>query len=58
MYPRLKDQQEGGFEYGYNLKKFPDEPVKLAVKQDTSKNPLQQFFENVLNPLDASGVKQ
>lgn len=57
MYPRLREKEAGGFDYGYNLKKFPDEPVKPAVKPTGDKNPVKQFLENMLNPLDASGVQ-
>jgi len=60
MYPLLKKAAatEGSLEYGYNLKKFPDEPIKVAVKPSGDKNPVVKWIENVISPLDASGVNK
>ncbi|CEM11905.1 unnamed protein product [Vitrella brassicaformis CCMP3155] len=61
LYPKLKESPEGGeaeFEYGYNLRAYPDEPVKVAKKpQGGEKNEFVQWFESLMNPLDASKAK-
>jgi hypothetical protein len=45
------------FEYGYNLKIYPDEPVEVAVKQNMSTGPsIGNWLSNLLSPVDASGV--
>eukprot|EP00539_Tryblionella_compressa_P020927 CAMPEP_0178882562 /NCGR_PEP_ID=MMETSP0747-20121128/13588_1 /TAXON_ID=913974 /ORGANISM="Nitzschia punctata, Strain CCMP561" /LENGTH=183 /DNA_ID=CAMNT_0020550581 /DNA_START=59 /DNA_END=611 /DNA_ORIENTATION=+ len=55
-YPKLKGF-ETEFEYGYNLKIYPDEPVEVAVKQNLSTGPsIGNWFSNLLSPVDASGV--
>jgi hypothetical protein len=57
-YPKLKGS-ESEFEYGYNLKVYPDEPVELAVKQNGSTGPsLGNWMSNLLSPIDASNVKR
>merc|ERR1719440_2116419 len=56
-YPFLK-QSEHKFEYGYRLKEFEDDPVKIAQKEATepSDNPIMQWFNALDNPLnDGSG---
>ena len=53
----LKNSQNK-FEYGYRLKEFEDDPVKIADKDATepSSNPLQGWFNALDNPLnDGSG---
>jgi len=56
-YPFLKNSQEK-FEYGYRLKEFEDDPVKIADKDATepSTNPIMQWFQQLDSPLnDGSG---
>jgi len=56
-YPKLKNSTDK-FEYGYRLKEFPDDPVKVASKESTkvSDNPFAQWFNALDNPLnDGSG---
>jgi hypothetical protein len=56
-YPFLK-QSPHPLEYGYRLKEFDDDPVKLAQKDLTepSDNPLLDWFNTLDNPLnDGSG---
>ena len=56
-YPFLK-QSPHALEYGYRLKEFADDPVKLAQKDLTepSDNPLLDWFNTLDNPLnDGSG---
>jgi len=56
-YPFLKKSTDK-FEYGYRLKEFPDDPVKLATKDNVDKanNPIQQWINALDNPLnDGSG---
>jgi hypothetical protein len=53
LYPKLKSfydrkigkEQETVFEYGYCLKAYPDEPIKVIVK-DTEKETGGNFFIN------------
>lgn len=56
-YPFLKKSEEK-FEYGYRLKEFEDDPVKLADKDATEPptNPIMQWFQQLDSPLnDGSG---
>uniref|UniRef100_A0A7S4HFH6 Uncharacterized protein n=1 Tax=Prymnesium polylepis TaxID=72548 RepID=A0A7S4HFH6_9EUKA len=52
-FPALK-KSEDKFEYGYRLKEFPDDPVKLATKEATEQpsNPIMQWFNALDNPLN------
>merc|ERR1712032_1031266 len=56
-YPNLKGT-EVEFEYGYNLKIYPDDPVQVAMKgQGSSNGPsFGNWISNLLSPVDASGV--
>jgi hypothetical protein len=55
-YPKLRGY-EAEFEYGYNLKIYPDEPVEVAVKRNVSTGPsLGNWMSNLLSPIDASNV--
>lgn len=58
-YPKLKGM-EMEFEYGYNLKIYPDDPIQVAVKGqgNTSGPSLGNWISNLLSPVDASGVSQ
>jgi len=56
-YPFLKKSTDK-FEYGYRLKEFEDDPVKLATKEksEEASNPITQWFNALDNPLnDGSG---
>ena len=49
---------EAEFEYGYNLKIYPDEPVEVAVKNAAGSGPsVGNWLSNLLSPIDASDVK-
>jgi hypothetical protein len=56
-YPRLKGM-ETEFEYGFNLKVYPDDPVQVAVKgKGASQGPsIGGWISNLLSPVDTSGV--
>lgn len=56
-YNKLKGM-EMEFEYGYNLKIYPDDPIQVAVKgQGRSSGPsFGNWISNLLSPVDASGV--
>lgn len=56
-YPQLKGN-EGEFEYGFNLKVYPDDPVQVAVKGQgaSSGASFGNWMSNLLSPVDASGV--
>lgn len=43
-YPFLKNSQDK-FEYGYRLKEFPDDPIRIASKESTEEtsNPLMAW---------------
>ena len=57
-YPKLRGYEQE-FEYGYNLKIYPDEPVEVAVKRTSSTGPsLGNWFSNLLSPIDASNVQR
>ncbi len=61
MYPKLKGQEEE-FEFGYNLKIYPDDPVEVAVKgSKVSSGPASSvvnWVTNLLSPVDTSGVNK
>lgn len=56
-YPNLKGM-ELEFEYGYNLKIYPDDPVQVAVKGGGTPDDFSfgGWMSNLLSPVDASGV--
>ena len=58
-YPKLKGM-EMEFEYGYNLKIYPDDPVLVASKSmgNASGPSFGNWMSNLLSPVDASGVAQ
>jgi Family of unknown function (DUF6523) len=48
---------EAEFEYGYNLKIFPDDPVEVAMKQTKVAGPsVGNWLSNLLSPVDTSGA--
>ena len=56
-YPFLK-KSTNKFEYGYRLKEFEDDPVKIAQKDatETPDNPIMNWFNSLDSPLnDGSG---
>ena len=56
-FPKLKGYEQE-FEYGYNLKIYPDEPVEVAVKNTGGTGPsVGNWLSNLLSPIDASDVK-
>ena len=56
-FPKLKGF-EAEFEYGYNLKIFPDDPVEVANKNMKTAGPsIANWISNVLSPVDASQTK-
>jgi len=52
-HPSLRNTDDR-FEYGYRLKEFPDDPVKIASKENTeqTQNPIMQWFNALDNPLN------
>merc|ERR1739842_137728 len=57
-YDKLKGM-EMEFEYGYNLKVYPDDPIQVASKTlgGASSGPsIGNWISNLLSPVDASGV--
>ena len=56
-YPQLKGM-ETEFEYGFNLKVYPDDPIQVAMKgQGGAQGPsIGNWISNLLSPVDASGV--
>ena len=57
-YPGLAGK-EMEFEYGFNLKVYPDDPVEVAMKGKggASQGPsVGNWISNLLSPVDASGV--
>jgi len=55
-FPKLRGF-EAEFEYGYNLKVFPDDPVEVAMKQTKVAGPsFGNWLSNLLSPVDTSGT--
>ena len=56
-YPKLADFEEE-FEYGYNLKIYPDDPVEVAMKGQVKKGGLSvgNWISTLLSPVDTSKV--
>jgi Family of unknown function (DUF6523) len=53
-YPRLKGF-EAEFEYGYNLKVYPDDPVEVAIKTNKKAGiSVGNWISTLLSPVDAS----
>jgi len=57
-YPKLKGF-EGEFEFGFNLKIYPDDPIDVAVKGSTGskKEGFSNWISTLLSPIDTSGVQ-
>eukprot|EP00184_Porphyridium_aerugineum_P001767 CAMPEP_0184697354 /NCGR_PEP_ID=MMETSP0313-20130426/4341_1 /TAXON_ID=2792 /ORGANISM="Porphyridium aerugineum, Strain SAG 1380-2" /LENGTH=197 /DNA_ID=CAMNT_0027156135 /DNA_START=89 /DNA_END=682 /DNA_ORIENTATION=- len=57
LFPKLQ-KQGAEFEYGWQIKEFPDEPIKLAVNPaDKPNNGIAGFFNKILNPLNLENFK-
>lgn len=53
-YPKLKGF-EAEFEYGYNLKVYPDDPVEVAIKTNKKAGiSVGNWISTLLSPVDAS----
>jgi Family of unknown function (DUF6523) len=55
-YPKLKDMEQE-FEYGYNLKIYPDDPIEVAKNTGPSNDNMFSFggwMKNLLSPIDTS----
>lgn len=52
--PPLRRASTDKFEYGYRLKEFPDDPVKIVSEEKTKQptNPIMQWFNTLDNPLN------
>ena len=60
-YPKLKGFEQE-FEFGFNLKIYPDDPIDVAVKGSGRSNRKEGFsvgnwISTLLSPIDASGVQ-
>ena len=55
MYPGLKTCQ--AFEYGFNRKIFPDDPIRLARPPDNN-DFVGNFLNQVLSPLNTNNMKK
>lgn len=57
-YPKLRGF-ESEFEFGFNLKVYPDDPVEVAVKGKPKESgiSLGNWISTLLSPVDASSVK-
>jgi Family of unknown function (DUF6523) len=61
-YPKLRGC-ESEFEYGFNLKIYPDDPIEVAMKGGNTNDQspfamVGNWISNVLSPVDASKVKK
>jgi hypothetical protein len=56
-FPKLKGNEDE-FEYGFNLKIFPDDPVEVAMKGGPKPEGLSigNWISNLLSPIDTSKV--
>ena len=57
-YPKLKGFEEE-FEFGFNLKVYPDDPVEVATKNAPRSQGLSvgNWISTLLSPVDASAVR-
>lgn len=58
-YPKLLGF-ENEFEFGFNLKVYPDDPIEVAVKGKPRQGGLSvgNWISTLLSPIDASGVQK
>lgn len=56
-YPKLEGYEQE-FEYGYNLKIYPDDPVEVARNDNAPDSGMSigNWISNLLSPIDASKV--
>ena len=58
---RKEEDKEGMFEYGYVLKRFPDEPITVCVKKSVEEQNNRSVFgtwmKKITNPVDTSDLK-
>jgi len=56
-YPKLKGYEQE-FEYGYNLKIYPDDPIEVASKTSSLSTGFSvgNWISTLLSPVDASNV--
>ena len=55
-YPKLKGYEQE-FEFGFNLKVYPDDPIEVAAKPSSTKSAgpsIGNWISNLLSPVDAS----
>lgn len=54
-YPKLKGSEQE-FEFGYNLKVYPDDPIEVATKNAPRPDgfSIGNWLSNLLSPIDAS----
>ena len=57
-YPKLKGSEQE-FEFGFNLKIYPDDQIEVAVKSTSiSSGPsIGNWISNLLSPIDSSNVQ-
>mmetsp|Transcript_5916 Transcript_5916/g.11678 ORF Transcript_5916/g.11678 Transcript_5916/m.11678 type:complete len:198 (-) Transcript_5916:71-664(-) len=57
LFPKLREH-EGNLQYGYQLKEFPDEDIRVAEKPpDRKRNPIVGFFETIMgNPMNTDNL--
>merc|ERR1719203_2642179 len=58
-YPKLKGSEDE-FEFGYNLKIYPDDPIEVAVKGSgkTDGPSIGNWISTLLSPIDNSNLKK
>jgi Family of unknown function (DUF6523) len=58
-FPKLVGYEEE-FEFGYNLKVYPDDPIEVATKSSTRSSGMSvgNWISNLLSPIDTSGVQR
>ncbi|CAM9568109.1 unnamed protein product [Phaeothamnion confervicola] len=44
-------------EFGYNLKCYPDEEIRLLERREATTDPVVRFFEGLLSPLNTNDMK-
>lgn len=54
IFKKLESEKDN-LEYGYNLKIYPDEPVKILEPVKRSEDAVKNWFESLLSPINASG---
>jgi hypothetical protein len=58
QFPKLRGHEDE-FEFGYNLKVYPDDPIEVAVKNAPRPSGLSfgNWISNLLSPIDTSQAK-